>query len=402
MRIAALCLLLIGLAAPAHAQWRCLSGNCRDGTGRADYASTDGLDRNYVGTFQDSRPSGWGTLSFSNGQTYEGDFRNGNREGRGVYTWPNGERHEGAYRNDQRNGYGVYTWADGRHYEGQYRDNNTHGRGSLTMPDGNRYEGEFVEGNREGLFTLTYPGGRAERVTFRGDVQQSASTLSVGGAAVSGSLTSGSRSYDVPGLGNRPAIDYSLYIASGQTVTVRMEGDFDTYLRVLDENGAVAYNDDDGTTRASAVTFTTDHAGTYTVRATTYSAAARGSFTLRATPSYAPPPPAPGNVRQFDGTLTDSDISVPMTLSDDRRRADAYVVTLRAGQTISVEMTSGGFDTYLRIERNGVRVANNDDAGSLQRSYVVYTAPQQGTYTVYASTFSETGRGAYSMNYRIE
>ena len=75
---------------------------------------------------------------------------------------------------------------------------------------------------------------------------------------------------------------------------------------------------------------------------------------------------------------------------------------MRAGQTLVVEMESGSFDTYLKLVQGSTYIARNDDDGSTRRSAIRYTATNSGTYTIYAGTFTESGRGAYTLRWRVE
>lgn len=377
-RLLALSALTLALAAPASAQWTCLSGDCRSGTGRGQRTTSGDLSMTYVGDFRNGEPAGWGIIDYSNGHHYEGEWSEGLFEGNGIYTWPNGQRYDGRWMNDTRDGVGV-----------------------LVLSNGTRYEGTFTQNNRDGLFTVVYPDGRRRtRVQFVADEEVGAAPASSRtialGRVVSGALTNRSAPRDVPGLGDRAADDYRIGLTSGQTVTVRMEGDFDTYLRVLDGGETLAYNDDAGSTSVSEVEFTAPRTGTFTVRATTFREDGRGSYSLLATLGGGG---GSGDETVIQGTISDSDAVVALTLGNDSRKADPFVISVRAGQTLRIEMTSPDFDTYLRVEKGGTKVAHNDDAGSTRRSYVEYVAPESGIYAIYAGTFSESGRGSYTLRY---
>ena len=235
--------------------------------------------------------------------------------------------------------------------------------------------------------------------------------------AASGTLTPASA--QIPLLSSdaeRRADVYTLTLGEGETVSVRMEsGAFDTYLKVLRNGVFHARNDDFGGSRSvSQVTLTGP--GAFTVLAGAFSASGEGSYTLTAggrpstsAPNTAPPQatPAPeatlsaaGEV--IEAALTDDDAEVPLTIAEDVRKADAYEVELQAGQTLVVEMESPNFDTYLKVVRGETFVARNDDAGSTRRSEIRHTAASGGTYTVYAGTFSQSGRGAYTIRLSVE
>ncbi|MEM1056383.1 MAG: hypothetical protein AAGI52_12730 [Bacteroidota bacterium] len=238
-------------------------------------------------------------------------------------------------------------------------------------------------------------------------------------AQVSGTLTSSTAR--VPLLSNdaeRPADVYSFTLASGQRATVRMESSaFDTYLKVLRNGAFSARNDDFGGSR-SVSQLDVSGPGTITVLAGAFSAMTNtGSYTLSVTSNGAAPRPkaeepqtpsgGPGlplgrDGGLYNGELTDSDPAVPLTISEALRKADAHHIELRSGETLIVAMESQSFDTYLKMERSGQFVARNDDAGSTSRSEIRHTATTSGTYTVYAGTFADSGRGQYQLSWRIE
>lgn len=227
--------------------------------------------------------------------------------------------------------------------------------------------------------------------------------LALNGGAASGTITASDPTVSLTASDDpRSADAYTLALTAGQRVTVRMESSaFDTYLKVVRDGQFVERNDDfEGSRSVSQLTFTAATSGTYTVYAGAFSEAANGAYTLHATGGDGTAAPSDETVVQ--GVLSDADRAVPLTASDDLRKADAHLVSVDAGRTLVVEMTSTAFDTYLRLERDGVRVAYNDDDGGTSRSSVRYTADRSGVVTVYAGTFTEAGRGAYALQYRVE
>ncbi|MEM1117691.1 MAG: PPC domain-containing protein [Bacteroidota bacterium] len=270
------------------------------------------------------------------------------------------------------------------------------------------YAGPFAA-NGTGSYTLSAAEAAPSEVAAMPAIRPAPLAL---GETASGTIAAGDAR--VPLTANdsaRPVDAYRVRLEAGQTAVVRMESaDFDTYLKVTRNGAFVARNDDfEGSRAVSQVTLSAPIAGDYTVFAGPFSEAGAGAYTIRAeartnqTGQGAVIGPASGaNGDVVQGTITDSDRAVPLPISDALRKADAYTVEARAGQRIVVEMTSTDFDTYLRIERDGVKVAHNDDAGSTSRSLVEYTVEQGGTHTIYAGTFSEAGRGAYTIQYRAE
>lgn len=97
-----------------------------------------------------------------------------------------------------------------------------------------------------------------------------------------------------------------------------------------------------------------------------------------------------------NGELTDSDPKV----EQDNSPYDEYTFDADEGWTITAEMRSTAFDTYLwLIGPNGTSLVQDDDGlGDGTNSRITYTAPERGTYTLRANSYDGAGRGAYSVH----
>ncbi len=123
-----------------------------------------------------------------------------------------------------------------------------------------------------------------------------------------------------------------------------------------------------------------------------------------ATVAPPPPPSAPrGSNRAapaadlsarptFQGALTDSDPT-----SERGSPYDSYTTTVRSGDEVTVTMSSSEFDTYLVVRAPSGREWSNDDFGSTRVSQVSFIAAEAGIYTVIATAYSESARGAYEV-----
>lgn len=487
MRIAAFALLAVLLVPAASAQKSCLSGNCENGQGRARYDFDSGNHEIYEGRFLRGEPTGEGSLSMSTGWTYAGQFSGRLLDGTYLATHTNGQQErvrfdEGAFvevvERIRGAGGGAAT-SSNRGLEigssisaslsgseaavaltasGDDRPVDAYdlilrpGQTATVRMESSDFDpyllvhrgGEFVVRNDDfggsrsvsqvevvapaaatgtTMFTVyagpfSANGTGAYTLDVTGTVGTPRSTSSGSALVLDAAATSGTISPSDPRVplnasdDLRPADAYTLSLAAGQTATVRMESsNFDTYLKVVRDGVFVERNDDFGSTSVSQLEITAPTAGTYTVYAGTFTEAGTGAYLIRATSSGRAPaqsaasgPTASGQSGEtvVQGTLTDDDAVHTMTLADDLRKADNYLIAAGPGQRIIVEMTSEAFDTYLRLERNGVKVAYNDDAGSTSRSSIEATAELGGVYMLYAGTFSATGRGAYTLRYRVE
>lgn len=95
------------------------------------------------------------------------------------------------------------------------------------------------------------------------------------------------------------------------------------------------------------------------------------------------------------GALTDDD---PRVEQDDSPY-DEYLIEVRRGWTIEVDMRSSELDTYLwLIAPDGSSVVQDDDGGEGTDSRYVHVARMPGTYTVRANSYD--GRGRYTLHVR--
>ena len=97
-----------------------------------------------------------------------------------------------------------------------------------------------------------------------------------------------------------------------------------------------------------------------------------------------------------NGELTDDDPRVP----DDDSPYDEYSFEAGEGWTITGDMQSTAFDTYLwLIGPDGTSLVQDDDGGEGLNSRLTYTTTRAGTYTIRANAYSGTGRGMYTLHY---
>lgn len=97
-----------------------------------------------------------------------------------------------------------------------------------------------------------------------------------------------------------------------------------------------------------------------------------------------------------NGELTDQD---PRVVADNSPY-DEYTVEVGANWTITADMQSTAFDTYLwLLDSAGNAVVQDDDGGEGLNSRYTYTAVTAGTYTIRANSYSESGRGPYTLTY---
>ena len=83
--------------------------------------------------------------------------------------------------------------------------------------------------------------------------------------------------------------------------------------------------------------------------------------------------------------------------ASDGTRYDLFEFAGTAGDTVTLELHSTAFDTFLvLIDPNDVPVVQNDDAIGTD-SRVTYTLTSTGTWTVVANNVSGSGTGSYVL-----
>ncbi|NWF68243.1 MAG: pre-peptidase C-terminal domain-containing protein [Chloroflexi bacterium] len=223
-------------------------------------------------------------------------------------------------------------------------------------------------------------------------------TISIG-ETVSGQFPDGS--YDV----------WTFDGSAGETISITMTGDFDTYLELYGPDGAqVSFNDDYTSTRISLIPGVVLPAdGVYTIVARGFSSRG-GNYELTldeglVTPEVPtfepfPTPIPPSSVEQ--GSI-ESGQTVNAELSTGERHA--WTFEGRRGETVTISMDADndGFDTYLELYGpDGTLLTSNDDGGSGLNSLIEdFTLPESGTYTIVARSFADFGSGGYELTLDI-
>jgi len=86
----------------------------------SDDPSIEYPDGSYLGDMSYDVRSGFGVMTFNNGDVYEGYWENDEMSGEGTFTWANGDVYTGNWVNNARSGFGVMTFANGDKQEGMW------------------------------------------------------------------------------------------------------------------------------------------------------------------------------------------------------------------------------------------------------------------------------------------
>ena len=74
---------------------------------------------------------------------------------------------------------------------------------------------------------------------------------------------------------------------------------------------------------------------------------------------------------------------------------DTYTFAGRRGQTVNIRMTSTAVDPYLGLHFGDKNLKENDDAATGEGALVTYTLEEDGTYTVFATSYKAGEKGDY-------
>ena len=181
--------------------------------------------------------------------------------------------------------------------------------------------------------------------------------------------------------------------SAGEFVVVDLRStDFDPWLEIHTPSGESKVNDDhEGDSTRSQIAMTLTETGTYTISVTTYKPGASGSYDVSIQRDVEQAPASGKRVEQ--GTLSTDDTQLPSG-----EYADGYEIEGRPGQTVSIDLQSDQFDTFLALMPPRGDTLENDDAPGLQgHSVIETTLTELGTYTVIVTSYKAGETGAYTL-----
>ena len=193
---------------------------------------------------------------------------------------------------------------------------------------------------------------------------------------------------------------YRLAVATSQALQIDMTSTaLDSYLFLLDANGALVAADDNSGGGSNARITRPLSAGTYYVVANNFAPGTGGAYTLSVRPAAACTTATVVGPIGVGQTVTGTLASTDCTLSDGAY-ADLYRVTITASQALQIDMTSSAFDSFLIVfDANGAVVATDDDSGGGLNARITRTLTP-GTYYVAAKSEAPGATGAYTLTVR--
>ena len=283
-----------------------------------------------------------------------------------------------------------------------------------------------------GSFTLSLQAGGMAQPVMAAPVATSISLVSIGSIGlnqqVQNVLSAGAPLYD-----QKKYHAYNFDCTAGQGIQMDILSDWDNYAMIFDPAGnIVARDDDSGGGLNARVTYTCGATGTYRLMVTTYAASTNtGAYTLRVQglgtpvpiqaqptaqpipqpiPSPAPaqvmptnPIPAPGQTAQIaiGQTLRGRLEAGDQTMADGTY-ADIWQFQGTAGQTVTIDVRSDEFDTYMQLlDAGGAKLGEDDDSGGNLNSRLTFTLPSTGLYQIVVNNAGGSRRvGVYTVSIR--
>jgi serine protease Do len=224
--------------------------------------------------------------------------------------------------------------------------------------------------------------------------------LALNGSAIAGSLGRGSSILPV----DNSFFDlYTFEGRAGQRVQIDMASrEIDSYLILIDPNGnEVAQDDDSGGGPNARIVTTLPVDGTYLLMANSYEAGQAGTYNLQARAAGAGVPSAASRERYI---LRQQGILGPgsFVLPSDGSLFKVHAFEGRAGQSVTINLASPDFKTYLALlDPSGQSVGETQEVSQNNNdSRLTVTLPRTGMYRVIVNAYDRRGRGRYALTIR--
>ncbi|HBB35334.1 MAG TPA: serine protease [Cyanobacteria bacterium UBA8803] len=224
--------------------------------------------------------------------------------------------------------------------------------------------------------------------------------LALNNSAIAGRLGRGS---NVLPVDNSFFDLYAFQGRAGQRLQIDMTSrDIDSYLILLDPNGNdLAQDDDSGGGMNARIAITLPADGTYLLIANSYQAGQAGPYNLRVQATAA----GGGDSASRDRIiLRQEGILGPgaSVLPSDGSLFKVHTFEGRAGQSLTINLASPDFDTYLVVlDSYGQIVGENDDTSETNsNSVLTLTLPRTGVYRIIVNAYNQGGRGRYLLTVR--
>ncbi|MEN8220425.1 MAG: PPC domain-containing protein [Pseudomonadota bacterium] len=218
------------------------------------------------------------------------------------------------------------------------------------------------------------------------------------GGQVSGTLTNSSSQWSTGQFFNA----YRFEASPGQAVSIEMRSEqFNTYLWLLNHEGRVITVNDDrrGQTTngfTSEIIFFPPISGTYFIGASSSDPMEMGEYELILKTTHQPTQEAEGLFETVFGSLEASDFQFSTG-----QYLDVYTLEGEIGESVTIGLSSSGFDSYLRILDSAGNVLREDDDSGVENDDALienFVLPESGHYSVWVSSVFAGGTGDYVLS----
>jgi len=240
-------------------------------------------------------------------------------------------------------------------------------------------------------------------------------TIGVGQQA-QGVLSMGDARYD-----NKPFQAYNFQCTTGLTFQLNILSTWDNYALIFDPMGnVVARDDDSGDVLNAQVSYTCPMNGTYRLAVTIALASTTpGQYTMQvmgnAGPTMMQPTVQPMTQPMVTGNAMIAPPGQPATIAygqrlqgrletgdqqmQDSTFADVWMFQGTGGQTITIDLTSDQFDSYLQLlDASGSRLGEDDDSGGNLNARITFTIPANAQYRIVVNNYGSSRRtGLYTL-----
>jgi Zn-dependent metalloprotease/murein DD-endopeptidase MepM/ murein hydrolase activator NlpD len=189
---------------------------------------------------------------------------------------------------------------------------------------------------------------------------------------------------------------YAFTLSTQSTVTIKLSSSvFDTYVCLLNSsNYEIGWDDNSGGGTNSRLVYSNLPAGSYFIEVSSYVSNAAGTYTLSLQPGY--PPGLPISLGQ---TLTGNLSSTAPLSSCTGHSADRYAFTLSTQSTVTINLSSSVFDTYVcLLNSSNYEIGWDDNSGGGTNSRLVYSNLPAGSYFIEVSSYTSNATGAYALS----
>ena len=258
--------------------------------------------------------------------------------------------------------------------------------------------GSWILGPSPAVNTLIASTAGVPAVTFRAVASSAACAART--AHSLGATTGGTLETSDCQLADGSFIDFFSTDLSANAYLFQQSAGFDTYLDLeLADGTVIAENDDLNNTSTNSGIKALLPAATYLLGASSFDPNVTGSYTVSSQTT------SPDNancelvfvVKNVSTTQGLAATDCPFTNAP--IYADAFYILLRAGQSITVNMSSSTVDSFLELQRlSGALVAQNDDRDATTKdARITFTATFTDYYAIVARSAVASQTGAYSL-----